>query len=149
MNLYDYLGRSVDAVEVKFMSVDSLVEKYYSISPYECCARNPACFIDPFSIWKTTVAGCIINNPIDIKRFSSYLSVEKTVFNNNPTINQMGSFVKGEMPDVGVGKSSDGSKLAPVIFVNGYKSESRVQWFADSKSVDNAWLSIQRDLTPH
>jgi RHS repeat-associated protein len=148
LDWYDYGARFYDPELCQWHSVDMLAEMDYSVSPYAYCAGNPVNFIDPFGLWKITSGGYITEDPHDIELFTLYLSIEKTVLNNDPTINQMGDFVKGEMSDKGLGKLSDGSNLVPEISVKGYKEGSGVQWSADSKSVDNAWHSIQRDLTP-
>jgi hypothetical protein len=44
---YDYGARGYFAASGRFMTVDPLAEKYYSISPYAYCAGNPVRFIDP------------------------------------------------------------------------------------------------------
>jgi RHS repeat-associated protein len=43
---YDYGARGYYAAMGRFMTVDPLAEKYYSISPYAYCAGNPMKFID-------------------------------------------------------------------------------------------------------
>lgn len=47
LNLYDSHARFYDPALDRFMSVDPLCEKYYSISPYAYCANNPINAIDP------------------------------------------------------------------------------------------------------
>jgi len=44
---YDYHARGYYPAIGRFMSVDPLAEKYYSISPYAYCGGNPVNFIDP------------------------------------------------------------------------------------------------------
>jgi len=44
---YDYGARGYYPASGRFMSVDPLAEKYYSISPYAYCAGNPVNRIDP------------------------------------------------------------------------------------------------------
>ena len=46
LNLYDYGARHYDPVLGRFMTIDPLAEKYYSISPYAYCAGNPLKYID-------------------------------------------------------------------------------------------------------
>ena len=47
LNLYDFQARWHDPALGRFMSVDPLCEKYYSISPYAYCMNNPIKYIDP------------------------------------------------------------------------------------------------------
>ena len=47
LNLYDSHARFYDPALDRFMSVDPLCEKYYSISPYAYCLNNPLGHIDP------------------------------------------------------------------------------------------------------
>lgn len=46
LNLYDYGARHYDPVLGRFMTVDPMAEKYYSISPYAYCAGNPLKYVD-------------------------------------------------------------------------------------------------------
>jgi RHS repeat-associated protein len=45
-NLYDFEARTYDPATGRFLSIDPMVEKYYSISPYAYCANNPVKFVD-------------------------------------------------------------------------------------------------------
>ena len=47
LNLYDYGARHYDPVLGRFMTMDPMVEKYYSWSPYAYCLNNPLKYIDP------------------------------------------------------------------------------------------------------
>lgn len=47
MKLYDYGARTMDPTFPRFLTVDPLCEKYYSVSPYAYCANNPMNRIDP------------------------------------------------------------------------------------------------------
>ena len=47
LDTYDYLARMYDPSLGRFMSVDPLCWKYYSISPYVYCADNPVKHVDP------------------------------------------------------------------------------------------------------
>lgn len=46
LNLYDYGARHYEPALGRFMTMDPLAEKYYSISPYAYCAGNPLKYID-------------------------------------------------------------------------------------------------------
>jgi hypothetical protein len=46
LNLYDNILRNYDPAICRFLSIDPLCEKYYSISPYVYCANNPIRYID-------------------------------------------------------------------------------------------------------
>lgn len=46
LNLYDYSARYMEPALGRFTTMDPLVEKYYSISPYAYCANNPMRFVD-------------------------------------------------------------------------------------------------------
>jgi RHS repeat-associated protein len=43
----DYGARHYDPAIGRWLSVDPLAEKYYSISPYAFCNNNPVNFVDP------------------------------------------------------------------------------------------------------
>ncbi len=47
MPAYDFIARTYDPSLGRFLSIDPLAEKYYSVSPYVFCAGNPVNFVDP------------------------------------------------------------------------------------------------------
>jgi len=46
LDTYDYGARQYNPVTARWDRMDSLSEKYYSISPYAYCANNPVMYID-------------------------------------------------------------------------------------------------------
>jgi RHS repeat-associated protein len=44
---YDFQARQYDPTVGRFMTMDPLAEKYYSVSPYAYCLNNPVRFVDP------------------------------------------------------------------------------------------------------
>ena len=46
LNLYDFHARTYDPGTGRFLSIDPMAEKYYSISPYAYCLNNPLKFVD-------------------------------------------------------------------------------------------------------
>ena len=47
VDAYDFSSRMLSPMLMRFMSIDPLCERYYSISPYAYCSNNPVRFIDP------------------------------------------------------------------------------------------------------
>jgi RHS repeat-associated protein len=47
LDCYDFEARMYDPVLGRFMTMDPLNEKYYSISPYAYCLNNPMKYVDP------------------------------------------------------------------------------------------------------
>ena len=47
VDAYDFSSRMLLPMLMRFMSIDPLCERYYSISPYAYCSNNPVRFIDP------------------------------------------------------------------------------------------------------
>lgn len=64
-----------DSNEKKFLTMDPLAEKYYSISPYTFCLNNPIRFIDPFGndVWEINSQGEIINRIKDKTQDAFYM----------------------------------------------------------------------------
>ncbi|WP_349677262.1 RHS repeat-associated core domain-containing protein [Bacteroides sp. UBA939] len=57
LNLYDYGARQYDGALGRFMTMDPMAEKYYSMSPYAYCANNPINYIDLHGDSLTLVGG--------------------------------------------------------------------------------------------
>ena len=49
--MQDYGARYYSAREARWLSVDPLAEKYFSMSPYNYVAGNPIKYIDPKGMW--------------------------------------------------------------------------------------------------
>jgi RHS repeat-associated protein len=101
---YDYGARGYYAAIGRFMTVDPLAEKYYSISPYAYCGGNPVNFIDPKGMDIVYFDGNAkeVGRIKSDERFESYYRVDNgTDGAVNSEISKMkGSFMKAEMPGV-------------------------------------------------
>lgn len=71
LNLYDFQARWHDPALGRFMSVDPLCEKYYSISPYAYCANNPINAIDLRGDSITYIINSTMTNPNGTTSISS------------------------------------------------------------------------------
>ncbi len=58
-NTYDYGARMYDPAVGRFMTMDPLAEKYYSVSPYAYCLNNPIKNVDPDGRFVGTIIGTI------------------------------------------------------------------------------------------
>lgn len=132
LNLYDYGARHYDPVLGRFMTVDLLAEKYYSISPYAYCANNPVNYIDPLGLWVETTSGWHTDDAKDIERFYSMVQIEKTI-QGNVNIEQMDNFIFDEYKGIG-GRLSDGSIL--LSEVNASKNQQKEWDIAENQKVD-------------
>ena len=54
LDWYDFGARAQDPLLGRFMSIDPLCEKYYSISPYVYCNNNPIKYVDPSGMFYST-----------------------------------------------------------------------------------------------
>lgn len=149
LNTYDFGFRQYMPDTGRMPNLDPLAELAYDITPNRYCFNNPLIFIDPSGLWETTAGVYTTNKSEDIKRFMSYLGVENNALNNNPSKEQMGSFIEGEMSAGGHGKLSDGSTLADELTIVGTKrkGEDFKNGYAD-KSFQNFYHGVQRSLTP-
>uniref|UniRef100_UPI0025CE42FB RHS repeat domain-containing protein n=1 Tax=Flavobacterium sp. TaxID=239 RepID=UPI0025CE42FB len=150
LNTYDFGFRQYMPDIGRMPNIDMLAELAYDITPNRYCFNNPLIFIDPSGLWETTTGGYTTNKAEDIKRFMSYLGVENNALNNNPSKEQMGSFIEGEISAGGHGKLSDGSTLADELTIVGTKrkGEDFKNGYAD-KSFQNFYHGVQKSLTPN
>jgi RHS repeat-associated protein len=63
LDLFDYGARHYDAAIGRWMSIDPLAEKYYSISTYAYVANNPVNYVDLRGDSITTIVNATITNP--------------------------------------------------------------------------------------
>lgn len=130
--------------------VDPMAELSYDWTQYRYGFNNPIRYIDPFGLWEKSANGYSTNEREDIERFLSYLNIEQNSLKNDPTFEQMSSFIGGEMKEGGLGTLSDGSKLAKGFTIMGQKDiYGGNHWVTDKKSYSNFWHSVQGDLTPN
>ena len=75
---YDFDARMYYPALCRFMTMDPLCEKYYSISPYAYCNNNPVNYVDPDGrdIWEIDYDGRIINR-IENKTQDAFYMVAK------------------------------------------------------------------------
>lgn len=144
---YDYGARFYDPVIGRWGAPDMLAELAFDLTPYRYCFNNPVNYIDPFGLWETTAGGYKTDKKEDIERFTSYLNFETGALRNMPNVDQMSTFVEGEMS--GLGKLSNGSTLLSPLSASVYRQVGGgIRMFADKKSFDNFWHQVQGDLTP-
>lgn len=140
--------RQYDNAIGRFLGMDRLSELAYSMTPYRFAFNNPILYSDPTGLWEQTSSGYSTNKSDDIKRFMSYMDVEKAL-NNSPTNKQISSFIDGEMSPGGHGKTSDGNILADEIEVTSHKQiGGGFRLIANEKSFSNFWHGVQKSLTP-
>lgn len=63
LNLYDFGARSYDSDYLRWTTMDPLIEKYYSVSPYIYCLNNPVRLTDRDGrdVWEVNNDGRIVN----------------------------------------------------------------------------------------
>lgn len=126
-----------------------LAELAPNLTPFRYCFNNPINYTDPFGLWERTANGYTTDRPEDIERFMTYMSIEENELNNNPSLSQMFEFIEGEMKEGNLGVLSNGRALVSTVLIKGYKGlGGQKNWYADQKSFDNFWHSVQGDLTP-
>ena len=69
LDTYDYSARMYDPAMGRFMTMDPLAEKYYSISPYAYCNNNPVRFTDPTGMWIEDEDGFHTRSEDEIRQF--------------------------------------------------------------------------------
>ncbi len=74
---YDYGARMYDPAMGRFMTMDPMAEKYYSVSPYAYCGNNPVNRIDPTGMAVEHIEGGVRYTGEDAHKLLAYL--RKTV----------------------------------------------------------------------
>ena len=77
LDTYDYSARMYSPSIGRFMTMDPLAEKYYSISPYAYCMNSPVRYIDPTGCDTVWVLDQTIK-PVSNSEYSATLYVEKS-----------------------------------------------------------------------
>ena len=79
LNWMDYGARMYDPALCRFMTMDPLMEKYYSVSPYAYCGNNPINRIDPDGRdWRVQT-----HYNRDTKKMEYTITVNAVLYNNS------------------------------------------------------------------
>ena len=149
LGVYDYGFRTYDPAVGRWSSPDAFAHLAFSLTPYRYCFNNPVNYTDPLGLWEKDKNGNYSTTDEDeIGRLISFLQTESAALDNNPSIDQINTFISAEEKEAGPGKTTDGNSLLSIVKVNGYQYGNRVNWYTDKETLDNAWHGVQGTLTP-
>lgn len=112
-DIYDSQAR-YQSISGRFMTIDPLAEKYYSISPYVYCAGNPVRYIDPNGgslkdVIHGLLIGVVTNFTGDNSLRDSYIADDPHHYNNALQAADVGTIAIGAtMTIIGGGEITEG-----------------------------------------
>jgi RHS repeat-associated protein len=134
LNLYDFLARGYDPAIGRFMSIDPLAEKYYSVSPYAYCLNNPIKYVDPTGEIPTPIEGAVIAGHI-------YNGKEGEVLQGGWTLDRV--FTSPESKSYRAGLYSrpldDGTTEYAFANAGTYPENSSRGWGSISENFEQVW----------
>ena len=148
---YDFDARMYYPALCRFMTMDPLCEKYYSISPYAYCNNNPVKYIDPDGrdIWEINDVGKIVNRIKDKTQDAFYMVDNKenrtytTDADSNKSYNSI-SFEYGTITDFQKAGGLFFKKDATSFSVaNEASGASLFKFFADNTKIEFGLINTQ------
>ncbi|MFR8632528.1 MAG: RHS repeat-associated core domain-containing protein, partial [Barnesiella intestinihominis] len=148
---YDFDARMYYPALCRFMTMDPLCEKYYSISPYAYCNNNPVKYVDPDGrdIWEINDVGKIVNRIKDKTQDAFYMVDNKgnrtytTDVDGNKSYNSI-SFEYGTITDFqkagGLFFKKDATNFSVADEASG---ASLFKFFADNTKIEFGLINTQ------
>jgi RHS repeat-associated protein len=154
LNMYDYSARYIDMANPRFMTIDPLAEKYYSVSPYAYCLNNPVNRIDPDGrdVWEVNGQGEVVKRIKDKTQDAFYMvakddngkyqRTKTTDADGNETYNSV-SFEYGTVTDA---KKAGWFRDATSFSVANESSGANLfKFFADNTKIEFGLIHTQSD----